>query len=104
MRRSGSPSPRSTIGGADASETGANACTSGITRNFIVACPYSGGRAADRGIERARCHPDLSYEHRWKGPRADRVDNRCVMHRATSYDASRRAGDTALYGLGEVPN
>ena len=49
-------------------------------------------------------HPDLTYEHRWKTGQLLVWDNRCVLHRATAYDAATQGRVIRRCTvLGEVP-
>ena len=68
-------------------ETGRRCLFLGDHAESIAGMPYDEGRALIEELNALAVHPDLTYEHRWK-PRELLVwDNRCVMHRATAYDA-----------------
>ena len=69
-------------------ETGRKCLYLGDHAEYILGMPYDEGRALIEELNALAVHPDLTYEHRWK-PRELLVwDNRCVMHRATAYDAA----------------
>ena len=85
-------------------ETGRKCLYLGDHAEYILGMPYDAGRALIEELNALAVHPDLTYEHRWKARELLIWDNRCVMHRATPYDAAtqgrviRRATV-----LGEVP-
>lgn len=54
----------------------------------IVGLPYDEGRALIDELNLLAVHPDLTYEHKWKVGQMIVWDNRCLMHRATTYDAA----------------
>jgi taurine dioxygenase len=66
--------------------------------------PCDEGRTLIEELNVLAVHPDLTYEHRWT-PRELLVwDNRCVMHRATAYDATTQPRVIRRCTvLGEVP-
>jgi len=71
---------------------------------FIVGMPYEEGRALIETLNALAVHADLSYEHRWKTRELIVWDNRCVMHRATAYDAATQGRVIRRCTvLGEVP-
>jgi taurine dioxygenase len=85
-------------------ETGRKCLYLGDHAEYIVGMPYDEGRALIEELNALAVHPDLSYEHRWT-PRELLVwDNRCVMHRATAYDAATQPRVIRRCTvLGEVP-
>jgi alpha-ketoglutarate-dependent 2,4-dichlorophenoxyacetate dioxygenase len=71
---------------------------------YIVGMPYEEGRALIEELNALAVHRDLTYEHRWTPGQLIVWDNRCVMHRATSYDAATQARVVRRCTvLGEVP-
>jgi taurine dioxygenase len=85
-------------------ETGRKCIYLGDHAELIVGMPYDEGRALIEELNALAVHPDLTYEHHWK-PRELLVwDNRCVMHRATGYDAATQGRVIRRCTvLGEVP-
>lgn len=85
-------------------ETGRQCLFLGDHAEYVLGMPYEEGRALIEELNALAVHPDLTYEHRWRARELLIWDNRCVMHRATAYDAAtqgrliRRATV-----LGEVP-
>ncbi len=72
---------------------------------YIVGMPYDEGRELIEELNVLAVHPDLTYEHRWKLRELIVWDNRCVMHRATSYDpATQGRVVRRCTVLGEVPH
>ncbi|MGQ0547571.1 MAG: TauD/TfdA dioxygenase family protein [Betaproteobacteria bacterium] len=69
-------------------ETGRRCLFLGDHAEYIVGMPYEEGRAQIEELNALAVHPDLTYEHRWKARELIVWDNRCVMHRATPYDAA----------------
>jgi taurine dioxygenase len=69
-------------------ETGRKCLYLGDHAESIVGMPYDEGRALIEELNALAVHPDLTYEHRWKTRELLIWDNRCVMHRATAYDAA----------------
>ena len=71
---------------------------------YIVGMPYAEGRALIEELNALAIHPDLSYEHKWTIGELIVWDNRCVLHRATSYDAATQGRVIRRCTvLGEVP-
>ena len=71
---------------------------------YIVGMPYEQGRALIEDLNTRAVQPDLTYEHRWTPGELIVWDNRCVMHRATSYDAATQPRVVRRCTvLGEVP-
>jgi taurine dioxygenase len=85
-------------------ETGRKCLYLGDHAEYILGMPYDEGRALIEQLNALAVHPDLTYEHRWQ-PRELLVwDNRCVMHRATAYDAATQGRVIRRCTvLGEVP-
>ena len=54
-------------------ETGRKCIYLGDHAEYIVGMPYAEGRALIEELNELAVHPDLTYEHRWKPRRADRV-------------------------------
>src|SRR6186713_1839728 len=71
-------------------ETGRKCLYLGDHAEYIVGMPYAEGRALIEELNALAVHPDLTYEHRWTTRELIVWDNRCVMHRATTYDAARQ--------------
>jgi taurine dioxygenase len=85
-------------------ETGRKCLYLGDHAESIVGMPYDEGRALIEELNALAVHPDLTYEHRWRARELLLWDNRCVMHRATSYDAAtQRRVIRRCTVLGEVP-
>jgi len=85
-------------------ETGRKCLYLGDHAESIVGMPYDEGRAMIEELNALAVHPDLTYEHRWKTRELLIWDNRCVMHRATAYDAARQGRVIRRCTiLGEVP-
>lgn len=85
-------------------ETGRKCLFLGDHAEYLVGIPYGEGRALIEELNTLAVHPDLTYEHRWKPRELIVWDNRCVMHRATAYDAaSQPRVIRRCTVLGEVP-
>ena len=85
-------------------ETGRKCLYLGDHAESIVGMPYGEGRALIEELNALAVHPDLTYEHRWKERELLIWDNRCVLHRATPYDAATQARVIRRCTvLGEVP-
>jgi taurine dioxygenase len=86
-------------------ETGRKCLYLGDHAEFIVGMPYEEGRALIETLNALAIHADLSYEHRWKTRELIVWDNRCVMHRATPYDAATQGRVIRRCTvLGEIPS
>jgi taurine dioxygenase len=86
-------------------ETGRKCVFLGDHAEYIVGMDYDAGRALIEELNALAVHPDLTYEHRWSPGQLILWDNRCVMHRATEYDASKqRRVIRRCTVLGEVPH
>jgi taurine dioxygenase len=85
-------------------ETGRKCLFLGDHAEYIVGMPYDEGRTLIEELNALAVHPDLTYEHRWKTQELLVWDNRCVMHRATPYDAAAQGRVIRRCTvLGEVP-
>jgi len=85
-------------------ETGRKCLYLGDHAEYIVGMPYDEGRALIEELNALAVHSDLSYEHRWKARELIVWDNRCVMHRATAYDAATQGRVIRRCTvLGEIP-
>ena len=85
-------------------ETGRKCLYLGDHAEYIVGLPYDEGRALIEELNALAIHPDLSYEHRWTPRELIVWDNRCVLHRATPYDAATQGRVIRRCTvLGEVP-
>ena len=85
-------------------ETGRKCLYLGDHAEYILGMPYDEGRALIEELNALAVHPDLTYEHRWKTGELLIWDNRCVMHRATAYDAATQGRVIRRCTvLGEVP-
>lgn len=69
-------------------QTGRKCLYLGDHAEYILGMPYDEGRALIEELNALAVHPDLTYEHRWQPRELLLWDNRCVMHRATAYDAA----------------
>lgn len=85
-------------------ETGRKCLYLGDHAEYIVGMPYDEGRALIEELNALAVHPDLTYEHRWTPRELIVWDNRCVLHRATAYDAATQPRVIRRCTvLGEVP-
>ena len=85
-------------------QTGRKCLYLGDHAEYIVGMPYEEGRALIEELNALAIHPDLTYEHRWKTGELLIWDNRCVLHRATAYDAAHQGRVIRRATvLGEVP-
>ena len=85
-------------------ETGRKCLYLGDHAEYIVGMPYDEGRALIEELNALAVHADLTYEHRWQARELLLWDNRCVMHRATPYDAATQGRVIRRCTvLGEVP-
>ena len=67
-------------------ETGRTCLYLGDHAESIVGMDYDEGRTLIEELNALAVHADLSYEHRWQPHELIVWDNRCLMHRATTYD------------------
>jgi taurine dioxygenase len=85
-------------------ETGRSCLFLGDHAEYIQGMPYDEGRELIEALNALAVHPDLTYEHRWKEHEMLVWDNRCVMHRATAYDAVNQGRVIRRCTvLGEIP-
>jgi taurine dioxygenase len=85
-------------------ETGRRCLFLGDHAEYIVGIPYQEGRALIEELNALAIHPDLVYQHRWQPRELIVWDNRCLLHRATSYDpATQRRVIRRCTVLGEIP-
>jgi len=85
-------------------ETGRKCLYLGDHAEYIVGMPYEEGRALIEELNALAIHPELTYEHHWKAHELLIWDNRCVLHRATPYNAATQARVIRRATvLGEVP-
>ena len=85
-------------------ETGRKCVFLGDHAESIVGMSYYDGRALIEELNAAIVHDDLTCRHRWSPGQLIVWDNRCVLHRATSYDPSvQRRVIRRCTVLGEVP-
>jgi taurine dioxygenase len=85
-------------------ETGRKCLYLGDHAEYIQGMPYDEGRALIEALNALAVHADLTYGHRWKTRELLVWDNRCVMHRATPYDAATQGRVIRRCTvLGEVP-
>ncbi len=85
-------------------ETGRKCLYLGDHAESIVGMPYEQGRALVDELNALAVHPDLVYEHHWKPGQFILWDNRCLTHRATSYDvASQPRVVRRCTALGDIP-
>jgi len=85
-------------------ETGRKCIFLGDHAETIVGLDYREGRELVEEINALAVRPELSYRHCWRPGDLAIWDNRCLMHRATSYDTAReRRVMRRCTILGEVP-
>jgi taurine dioxygenase len=85
-------------------ETGRKCLFLGDHAEYILGMPYDEGRALIDELNELAIHADLTYEHRWQARELLLWDNRCVLHRATPYDAATQGRVIRRCTvLGEVP-
>ncbi|HVF64300.1 MAG TPA: TauD/TfdA family dioxygenase [Casimicrobiaceae bacterium] len=85
-------------------DTGRRCLYLGDHAESIVGMPYDEGRALIDELNALAVHADLVYEHRWRQGEMIVWDNRCVLHRATPYDAAtQRRVVRRCTVIGEVP-
>jgi taurine dioxygenase len=85
-------------------ETGRKCVFLGDHAEYILGMDYAAGRALIDELNDLIVHADLTYEHRWNPGQLILWDNRCLMHRATEYDAAReRRVIRRCTVLGETP-
>jgi taurine dioxygenase len=85
-------------------ETGRKCLFLGDHAEYILGMPYDEGRALIEELNALAVHPDLAYQHRWQTRELIVWDNRCVLHRATAYDAATQGRVIRRCTvLGEVP-
>jgi taurine dioxygenase len=86
-------------------ETGRRCLYLGDHAEYIVGMGYDEGRALIEELNAMAIHPDLTYTHHWVPGQAIVWDNRCLLHRATTYDpAIQRRVIRRCTVLGEVPH
>lgn len=70
----------------------------------IAGMDYAQGRALVEEVNALAVRPEITYRHRWRPRDLVIWDNRCLMHRATSYDSAReRRVMRRCTILGEIP-
>jgi len=85
-------------------ETGRKCLFLGDHAEYIVGMAYDEGRALIEELNALAIQPELTYEHHWKERQLILWDNRCVLHRATAYDAVNEGRVIRRCTvLGEVP-
>jgi taurine dioxygenase len=85
--------------------TGRKCLFLGDHAEYIVGLPYDQGRSLIEELNALAVQPELTYEHRWRTRELIIWDNRCVMHRATAYDAANEGRVIRRCTvLGEIPN
>ncbi len=85
-------------------QTGRKCIYLGDHAESIVGMPYDEGRALIEELNVLAVHLDHTYEHRWTTGELIVWDNRCLLHRATSYDpATQGRVVRRCTVLGEVP-
>ena len=86
-------------------QTGRKCLFLGDHAEYVLGLPYDEGRGLIEELNALAVHADLTYEHRWKARELLVWDNRCVMHRATPYDAASEGRVIRRCTvLGETPN
>lgn len=79
----------------------------GSHASYIIGWPVEKGRELLRGLVEKASQPEFVYSHQWRQFDFVIWDNRCVLHRATSYDATnhrRIMRRTTVAGLGPTVN
>jgi taurine dioxygenase len=72
---------------------------------YILGMDYAQGRALIEELNALAVHADLTYEHRWDEGQMLAWDNRCLMHKVTTYDpAVERRVIRRCTVLGEAPH
>lgn len=85
-------------------ETGRKCLFLGDHAEYILGLPYAEGRMLIDELNALAPHADLTYEHRWQPGELLIWDNRCLMHRATPYDAAtQKRVIRRCTVIGEVP-
>jgi taurine dioxygenase len=85
-------------------ETGRKCLFLGDHAEYVQGMPYDEGRALIEELNAQAVHADLTYKHCWMARELLVWDNRCVMHRATAYDAANEVRVIRRCTvLGEVP-
>ncbi|MCB1739664.1 MAG: TauD/TfdA family dioxygenase [Gammaproteobacteria bacterium] len=70
-------------------ETGRRAVFLGDHAESVIGMSYVEGRALIEHLNASIIRPELVYRHHYRPGELVVWDNRCVLHRATSYDAAR---------------
>jgi taurine dioxygenase len=85
-------------------DTGRKCLFLGDHAEYVLGMDYDEGRALIEELNALAIHLDLAYEHRWTPHELLVWDNRCVLHRATSYDpATQKRVIRRCTVLGETP-
>ena len=85
-------------------DTGRKCLFLGDHAEYVLGMDYEDGRTLIEELNALAVHSDLTYEHRWTPGELLVWDNRCVQHRATSYDpAVQRRVIRRCTVLGEIP-
>ncbi len=85
-------------------ETGRKCIFLGDHAETITGLDYEEGRGLVEEINTLAVRPELTYCHQWRPRDLVIWDNRCLMHRATSYDSAREHRVMRRCTiLGEVP-
>lgn len=86
-------------------ETGRRCIFLGDHAETIAGLDYEQGRRLVEDVNAAAVRPELIYRHRWRAGDLVIWDNRCLMHRATTYDTAReRRVMRRCTILGEIPH
>ena len=72
-------------------DTGRKCVFLGDHAEYIQGMDYTEGRCLIDELNQMIVHDDLTYQHRWQPGQLILWDNRCLLHRATSYDTARAA-------------
>jgi taurine dioxygenase len=85
-------------------DTGRKCLFLGDHAEYVLGMSYSEGRELIEELNALGIRPDLVYEHQWTPGELLVWDNRCVLHRATSYDpATQKRVIRRCTVLGETP-
>ena len=86
-------------------DTGRKCLFLGDHAEYVLGLDYGAGRDLIEELNALAVHPDLTYQHRWTPHELIVWDNRCVLHRATSYDpATQKRVIRRCTVLGETPH
>jgi taurine dioxygenase len=86
-------------------ETGRKCLYLGDHAEYIVGMDYEAGRKLIEELNSFALQADLIYEHEWQVHQLLIWDNRCLMHKATTYDPfTQKRVIRRCTVLGEIPH